>query len=161
MARFDRVIPPGGTGTVILTVDTERIRGEFEKKATIWSNDPANKSVVVELIGEVRPYISLEPGGYVSLWGVQGKVPTARVDIINNSEQPLEIKSIVPDEILKGRIEWHLEKIKPGFNYRLEIDAAPDNNGEYTGHLVIQTTLPEKPELSVIVNGHITPKQSG
>jgi hypothetical protein len=161
VARFDRVIPPGGTGTVILTVDTERIRGEFEKKATIWSNDPDRKSMVVELIGEVRPYISLEPGGYVSLWGSQADVPTAHVAIINNREQPLEILSIRPDDVLKDRIKWRLERVKPGFTYRLEIDAVPGESGEYTGHLFIQTNLPEKPELSVIVNGDIKPKTPG
>jgi hypothetical protein len=161
VARFDRVIPPGGTGIIILTVDTERIRGEFEKKATIWSNDPDRKSIVVELIGEVRPYVSLEPGGYVSLWGVQGGVPTAHVDIVNNSKQVLEIKSIRPDEVLKDRIRWRLKTVKLGFTYRLEIDAVAGESGEYTGHLVIQTNLPQKPELSVIVSGHITPKRSG
>lgn len=161
MARFDRVIPPGGTGTVILAIDTERIREEFEKKATIWSNDPDRKSIVVELIGEVRPYISLEPGGYVSLWGVQGEVPTAHVGMINNSEQPLEIKSIRPDDVLKDRIKWRLETVKPGFTYRLDIDAVSGESGEYTGNLVIQTNLPEKPELSITVNGDIKPKRPG
>ena len=156
MARFDRVIPPGGTGSVILTVDTERIQGEFEKKATVWSNDPERKSIVLELIGEVRPYISLEPGGYVSLWGPEGKVPPAYLDIINNSEKPLEIESIQPDSELKARIKWRLEVVKPGFAFRLEIEDVSDQSGEYTGHLVIRTNLPQKPELSAIIKRQLT-----
>ncbi len=152
MARFDRVIPPGGTGSVILTVDTERILGEFEKKATVWSNDPERKSIVLEVIGEVRPYISVEPGSYVSLWGPEGKVPPSHLDIINNSEKPMEIESIHHDNDLKERIIWRLEVVKPGFAYRLEIEDVSDGSGEYTGHLVIRTNHPEKPELSVIIN---------
>jgi hypothetical protein len=156
VARFDRVIPPGGTGIVILTVDTEKILGEFEKKATIWSNDPDRKSIVVEMTGEVRPYISLEPGGYVSLWGAQGEVPKANLDIINNSEAFLKIEAIQPDSDLKDRVKWRLETVKPGLAYRLEIEDVSDGSGGYTGHLVIRTNHPEKPELSVIVNRQLT-----
>jgi hypothetical protein len=156
VARFDRVIPPGGTGSVILTVDTERILGEFEKKATVWSNDPERKSIVLELIGEVRPYISLEPGGYVSLCGPEGKVPPAYLDIINNSEKPFQIESIQPDQNLKDRIRWRLEIVKPGFAYRLEVEDVSDGSGEYTGHLVIRTNHPDKPELSAIINRQLT-----
>jgi len=159
VARFDRVIPPGGTGMVILTVDTERILGEFEKKATIWSNDPDRKSIVVELTGEVRPYISLDPGGYVSLWGAQGEAPAASLDIINNSEAFLEIETIQPDRDLEERVKWRLETVKPGLAYRLEIEDVSDGSAGYTGHLVIRTSHPEKPELSVIVNRHVTPKR--
>jgi hypothetical protein len=152
VARFDRVIPPGGTGSVILSVDTKRVLGEFEKKATVWSNDPERRSIELEIIGEVKQYISLEPGGYVSLWGPEGETPSANLDIINNSERPMEIVSIHPDRELKERIKWRLEVVKPGFAYRVEIKDVPDQSGPYTGHLAIETNHPEKPELSVIIN---------
>jgi hypothetical protein len=159
VARFDRVIPPGGTGSIILSVDTERILGEFEKKATIWSNDPEKKSVVVKLIGEVRPYISLEPGGYVSLGGEdQGKGAPGYVDIINNSGKPMEVKSIQPADDLKDRIKYHVETVKAGFSYRLEVKNVAKEGRGYTGHLVIRTNLLEKPELTVIVSYHVKPK---
>jgi hypothetical protein len=156
VARFDRVIPPGGTGSVILTVDTERILGEFAKRATVWSNDPERQSIDLELTGEVRPYISLDPGGYVSLWGPQGEVPTAYVDIINNSERPLEIESIHPDDDLKDLVKWRLERVKPGFAYRLVIEDVSQGRKGYTGHLIVRTNHPEKPVLSVIVNRQVS-----
>jgi hypothetical protein len=92
----------------------------------------------------------------VSLWGPKGKVPPAHLDIINNSERPLEIESIHPDNDLKERIKWRLEVVKPGFAYRLEIEDVSDGSGEYTGHLLIRTNHHEKPELSVIINRQLT-----
>jgi hypothetical protein len=108
------------------------------------------------MIGEVRPYISLDPGGHVSLWGPEGEVPAAYLDIVNNSGKPLEIESVHPDRDLKDRIRWRLEMVKPGLAYRLVIEDLPDESGGYTGHLIVRTSHSEKPELSVIINRPLT-----
>jgi len=66
VARYDRAIPPGGKGKVTIEIDSSSVRGEFEKKAIVWSNDPDRMSVALYLKGKVKPHISLEPGGYIS-----------------------------------------------------------------------------------------------
>ena len=91
VTRYDRVIPPGGTGTVTLAVDTSRVIGEFQKRAVVWSNDSEQRSVALYLKGEVTPLISLEPGGYVGLWGVKGQVPVESIEIINNLNNSVNI----------------------------------------------------------------------
>jgi len=159
VARYDRVIPPGGTGKVTLTMDTSRVRGDFEKKAIVWSNDLKRRSMALYLIGEVKPHISLEPGGYLSLWGVKGKVPREHLEIINNRKRPLKITGI--DNDLPGHIRWHLKEIKAGFVYRLEVEDISKTAGDYTGHLIVQTDNPQKPELIIIVNGQIETNNHG
>ena len=89
MARYDRVIPPGGKGKVTIEIDSSRIRGEFEKKAIVWSNDPDRMSVALYLKGKVMAHISLEPGGYISIVGVKGEAPLGHVEIINHHESPV------------------------------------------------------------------------
>lgn len=154
MARYDRVIPPGGTGNITLSIDTSSVRGEFEKKAIVWSNDLERRSIALYLTGVVKPHISLEPGGYLSLWGVKGKVPREHLDIINNHKRPLKIVGI--DNDLTGHFRLNLEEIKPGFVYRLEVEDVSKLAGDYKGYLIITTDNPLKPKLKVIVTGQIS-----
>jgi hypothetical protein len=136
-----------------LSIDTSTVRGEFEKKALVWSDDLPRRSIVLYLRGEVKARISLEPGGYLSLWGVKGQVPEESLEIINNQEKPLKITGIEDD--LPGHIRWKLQEIKPGYLYRLSVEDISRSAGDYTGHLIIKTDNPHKPALVVIINGLI------
>jgi hypothetical protein len=153
VTRYDRVIPPGGTGQITLEVDTSKVRAEFQKKAMVWSNDPQRKSVALYLKGAVKPHISLVPGGYLSLQGVKGRVPAEKLDIINNRKQPFKITRIISD--LPDNIIWHLKEIKPGYSYTLKIEDISTKAGQYSGHLVVRTDQLQKPQLVIIVNGYI------
>ncbi len=154
MTRYDRVIPPGGTGIVTLTIDTGRVIGEFQKRAVVWSNDPDSRSIALYLNGEVRPFISLEPGGYVGLWGVKGQIPGESIEIINNHSAPIKIMGI--ENELPQSVKWKLEEVNPGYTYRLEVGDISTKAGEYTGHLIVRTDHPQKPEFVIVVNGYIT-----
>jgi hypothetical protein len=136
-----------------LSIDSSVVRGQFEKKAVIWSNDLDRRSVALYLRGMVNAHISLEPGGYLSLWGVKGQVPKESLEIINNHEKPLKITGIEDD--LPGHIQWKLEEIKSGYLYRLTVEDVSRSAGDYTGHLIIKTDNPHKPALVVIINGLI------
>ncbi len=157
MTRYDRVIPPGGTGKITIKIDSTAVRGEFEKKAVVWSDDPERVSIVLYLKGEVKSHISIEPGGYLSLWGVKGRVPGEHIDIINNHEEPLRITGI--DNDLPDHIRWNLKEIRAGHVYRLEVEDISETAGDYTGHLYIRTDNPLKPELTIIVTGDIKAKE--
>jgi hypothetical protein len=105
------------------------------------------------LEGEVKSYISMEPGGYVSLQGVMGRVSPEHIEIINNTRKPLKLSGIDTD--LKNRIKWHLRELKPGAVYRLDVEDISGTAGDYFGHLRVRTNIPEKPELLIIINGRI------
>ncbi|MBW2408638.1 MAG: hypothetical protein JRF72_02495 [Deltaproteobacteria bacterium] len=156
MTRYDRVIPPGGTGKITLSVDTSRVIGEFQKRAVVWSNDSERRSIALYLKGVVTPLISLEPGGYVGLWGVRGQVPAESIEIINNHSEPVKITGV--ENELPQNVRWNLEELKAGFTYRLEVEDISTKAGEYTGHLIVRTDHPRKPKFVVIVNGYITEK---
>jgi hypothetical protein len=153
VTRYDRVIPPGGTGQITLGIDTSRVRDEFEKKAIVWSNDPVRKSVALYLTGEVKSHISLVPGGYLALEGVKGKVPREMLEIINNHRQPFKITGV--DNDLPDHIKWRLEEIKPGYAYILAVEDISKKAGEFSGHLIVRTDQPQKPELEIIIKGYI------
>ena len=64
MARYDRVISPGGTGKVTLTIDTSRVKGEVEDipkeegaytaNPTIRADDPKKPIIRLMVRGEIR-----------------------------------------------------------------------------------------------------------
>jgi hypothetical protein len=92
-------------------------------------------SIALYLTGEVKPHISLEPGGYLSLGGVKGKVPREHLDIINNHKRPLKIVGI--DNDLTDHVRLNLEEIKPGFVYRLEVEDVSKLAGDYKAWISI------------------------
>lgn len=154
MARYDRVVPPGGIGKITLTIDTNRVMGMFRKKAVVWSNDLHRRSVSLYLIGEVKPHISLEPDDSLSLIGVKGKIPQRHIDIINNTKNPVKITKI--DNFLTDHIRWRLKEVKPGYIYRLEVEDISRVGGDYVGHLAVQTDHSEMPELIIMIRGQIS-----
>jgi hypothetical protein len=153
VARYDRVIPPGGKGTVTIEIDSSRISGWFEKKAIVWSNDQERLSIALYLKGEVKAHVSLEPGSYISLVGPVGETPPAYVEIRNNRKRPLKITGVDNDR--PDRLRCRLEEIRAGFVYRLEVKDISGKEGDYTAHVTIKTDNKEKPTLTVIVRGEI------
>ena len=122
----------------------------------MWSDDLEKRSVALYLAGKVKPHISLKPGGYLSLWGVKGRIPSQHLEITNNHDKPLKIKCIESD--LKDRIRWTLKEAKAGYIYRLEVVDISKTTGDYTGHLYVRTDNTLKPELVIIINGHVSEK---
>jgi len=64
------------------------------------------------------------------------------------------------DSDLTDHLVWHIEEPKPGYVYRLVVEDISELPGHYTGHLILRTDNPEKPELIVIINGTIRPREN-
>jgi len=154
VTRYDRVIPPGGKGKIELAIDSRGVRGDFRKRAIVWSNDRERMSIALYLMGVVRPHIILEPGNYLSLQGVRGHVPPGHMEIINNHQRPLRIKGIATD--LPDNITWTLKEIESGHKYSLEVEDMSKRAGDYTGHLFVRTDNPKKSELVIVISGQIS-----
>lgn len=153
MTRFPRVLPPGGSGEIEVAVNSNEVMGPFEKKVMVWSDDPQNSNLVLVLSGEVKPYVILEPGGYLSFWGKPGSAPKEEIEIINNHPHPLMVTGIEHD--LGDRIAWSLQERVPGRSYRLWVEDLSGGHEAYAGHLVLRTNLPMKRELTIIVKRHV------
>jgi hypothetical protein len=153
VVRYDRIIPPGGKGSITLEVNSRTVRGKFEKKAMIWSDDASQMSIAVYVRGEVQPNVELTPGGYLSLWGTIGKTIKAHVDITNNHKEPMRITRVWHD--MASHVKWKLTPIHPGYAYRLTVTDQSRSPAEYIGHLWLETDLPQEPELTIIVSGTV------
>ncbi|MBW1925150.1 MAG: hypothetical protein JRF59_10670 [Deltaproteobacteria bacterium] len=136
-----------------MQVDTSTIMGPFEKRAVVWFEDRNIQRVVLTLKGEVIPYVSFEPGAYISLWGKTGEKAADEILLTNHAEGSLQIEGITSD--LGGRIKWRLLTKEAGRVFLLHVEDLSRLPGDYSGHLYLKTNLPQKPLLTVLVNGFI------
>ena len=59
MARFERTIPPGGEGKIILQVQTKGYQGAISKNAKVYTNDPLKNIELITISAFVKVPIYL------------------------------------------------------------------------------------------------------
>jgi len=62
VARYDKVIAPGKSGSIHVVVDTTTFSGPIAKSVTVSTNDPENLQLQLTVRARVEPYISVKPG---------------------------------------------------------------------------------------------------
>lgn len=150
MARFDRVIPPGGEGRAVLKIDLRGFQGRVHKSAKVISNDSAQPNALLTLQGVVRPLIEIKPGPFVQLAASTAGADEKTVDLLaaDRDFQLLEVYNGLEGKI---RVQW--EALVPGRHYRLKISSL-QKEGHYFGMVSCRTDHLKKPEVLIRVNGH-------
>jgi hypothetical protein len=149
VARFDRVIPPGGEGKAVLKVDLKGYQGKVWKSATVISNDPGHPNFNLTLTGKVRPHIEIRPGPFVQFSTAPGP-DEKTVELIAVDR---EFKILQVENGLEGKIRTQLETVIPGKQYRLRITNL-QKEGNYFGQVKVRSDHPQKPEILMRVSGH-------
>lgn len=72
VADYDKVIAPGQTGKVRMSVDTTTFSGPIAKGVTVFTNDPATPQIELTVRANVEPFIKVSPG-YARYSMVQGE----------------------------------------------------------------------------------------
>lgn len=57
----NRVIPPGGEGTIDVTFDTTREHGHAARTITVYSNDPAQPVTTLTLLADIDAVVAADP----------------------------------------------------------------------------------------------------
>lgn len=153
MARFDRAIPPGGSGKIVLSLNSKKVHGAFTKTASVQSNDSAHPRLRLTIKGLLRHYVEIEPQR-LFLRGFREDRPRARVKIISNLKAPLLIKGIISPELAK-KVAWELNTVQGGKQYQLEV-ANQAGVGRYNGKILLLTNSPQKPRIEIPVYADIT-----
>ncbi len=147
MAHFDRAIPPGGEGEITLKIDTKGYQGKIRKKAKDYTNDPRNKFEVLRIEAFVKAVISLSPKR-VSLKGMADRKITKTVIVKAQEDKPLKLE---PSHFnITGKvIDYRIEEVEAGREFRIHFTNIPGNAGIYRGFLKLKTNYPERPEISI------------
>lgn len=149
LSDYDKVIPPGGQGKVILSLKPFSIHGEFEKKTLVKVNDPKNAEFLLTLKGDSTSLIEISPSRVIKLRGAPSENLQAQIRLISHYSVPWKINEFrtnVPD-----KIDISLKPEEQGKVYLLEVRNKRQEAGSYAGMIELFTSSKEQPRLIVRV----------
>ena len=164
VADFDKVIAPGKTGKVRVTIDTGSFNGPVAKGVTVFTNDPDTPTLELTIRTDVGQFIKLKPG-YARFITVQGEPEGKIVQTLWTPDKtPLEIVKVEsPYPFLNVRF-WEAkpeERLKENADqqqWKVEIHLAGDAPvGALTEPIKIHTTHPKQKLVQIPVSGFVRP----
>ena len=151
--KYDQSIPPGGQGSITLTIKPFSVIHRFKKETKVRLNDPDQPRIVLTMTGVAQPFIEIQPSHIVRLRGAPGDDMRGQVRFISHLPTPLKIteyRTNIPD-----KIEVTLEPEVPDQVYVLEVRPKGQVSGAYAGVIELFTNSKERPRLIVRVFGEI------
>ena len=134
-----------------LEVNLKNYRGNVQKSATIFSNDPKNPRVTVNLSAKVQPFIEVEPANII-FRGLPDEQDEKPVELTASSK-PFRITQV--ENNVEGKIGHELKTVEEGKHYQLKVKNLLSEEGQYRGLLKLKTDHPQKPEILIRVTGNI------
>lgn len=163
MADFDKVIPPGKEGKIIVKIYGHKIfAGHFKKSYTVTTNDPDNERLVLTLSGEVVKVFDVS--SELALTGFTDEILKKEVILTNLLDEPIHLdgyrwsgKSTTSPEMEK-KIGIKLEPVERGRKYRLTAwNKEPLDPGHYLGYVFLKSDYEGLEEKKVMIRFTITP----
>ena len=152
MARYERAIPPGGEGDIVLKLSTRGYQGKLSKSAVVYSNDPQNPQIQLTVQAQIKTPISFQPLG-VMLGGFVGDDIKQLVTITAHKDQPLILE---PSKLsLPEKVEYELKTIEEGRAYQVVLRNISTKEDKYSGYITLKTNYPEKPEITIRFLGYV------
>lgn len=157
--QFDRVVMPGETGKIPISVKTNAVSGPLNKNVTVLTNvqGSGKATIVLKVKGQVWQPVQVTPRsaafGRITLDKVE-EGPVIKLTIVSNVEGDLnltDIKSTNPAFLAE------VTPIEPGKKYELSVSIVarlkPGNN---SAKINISTGIAETPKLIIPVYAYVT-----
>jgi len=121
--RYPKMLAPGESGDFPFALQSQKLRGKFNKKITISSNDPVTPQLQLALTGELKHYIDVTPTGAYFGRVYSEKSQERILKIKNNADQDLklELKPVAED----AKFDFELTEKTPGKEFELKITSKP------------------------------------
>jgi hypothetical protein len=159
VARYDRVILPGGKGEVVLELSTGRLRGKVQKVAKVSTNDPDKTNVNLQLKALIKKSFNISPQDYVRFtidrgeaWSKEFKVSSPRqkefkiVKVSSPSRAISATHTLLPDK----------DSADAGNVYNLKVLISPEAPvGNVKGAIKIYTDIPGASPAMIHLRGRI------
>jgi len=158
VAKFDKVILPGQEGKIQLVVEGAKVHGEFNKAATVETNDPDHPRMTISITGKEIAYVNVIPEGTVYLHGRFGEAIEKDLTITSN-EKGLDFKVTGVTSNIDDKITYKVEPgTKPG-EYTVKVFKNPKLPTLSTyGSIVVHTNSKKSPDTTMQV--HVMTKGS-
>lgn len=164
VADYDKVIAPGQTGKVRMSVDTATFSGPIAKGVTVFTNDPATPQMELTVRATVEPFIKVQPG-YARYSTVQGEKEGTIVQTLwTPDKSPLEIVKIEsPYPYLKvsfreAKPEERAKAAQDQQQWRIEMTLTNDAPvGPLNEPVKVYTNNPKQKLVQIPVSGFVRP----
>ncbi|VBB45918.1 conserved hypothetical protein [uncultured Desulfatiglans sp.] len=156
MASYDKAVPPGGEGKVILKINTKGYQGAFSKVARVQTDDPANEQIQLTMKADVKVPIHLS-SSFVYLMGGQDETATRELEIRAELDKPLTLEPVFFD--LDKIVQYKMEEIEKGKTFKLTFSTTPETPASFNGVLKLKTNYPERPEIPIRIRGRVAGRQ--
>jgi len=135
-------IMPGEIGKFPFSINSDKLRGKYEKTATIMSNDPVTPNLKLQMRGVCNRYLDIMPTN-ANFGKLTGNAPQQRVlKIANNTETPAQL-TVEPEQI--ENVTFKLVETEPGKNFELVVTVTPPfKPGMLNAEATLHSNLPEQ-----------------
>ena len=165
VARYDRKIEPGESGTVKTTVKTDNFSGPIAKSIAVYTNDPENPKLQLVVKAEVKPYIAIVPG-YARYNYVQGEpVGSINQTLWAADGSDVNIVSVKPpyDHLKVSFREATEDERHPkgeGKQWRIEFILDPQSPvGALRDHVEVRMNHDQQKVAKIPISGFVRPRQ--
>ncbi len=164
VANFDRTIAPGTTGKVVAEVDTTGFSGPISKVVLVFCNDPATPQLNLVIKADVRSFVEVLPRPLIIFRSVlQGESATEKVTLVSADGSDFKVegaaasggpyKVAIRELPAKERLADH-----KGSQWELTVTVPADAPEGMLNHkIVVKTTSPKAPEVTINVTGAVRP----
>ena len=161
---YDKVIAPGKTGKVQVTLDTASFNGPVAKSVTVYTSDPDTPTMELTVRTDVGQFIKMKPG-YARFIMVQGEKEGKIVQTLwTPDKSPIEVVKVEsPYPFLNVRFweakpEERLEESADQQQWKVELQIASDAPvGALTEPIKVHTNHPKQKLMQIPVSGFVRP----
>lgn len=165
VARYDKLIAPGKTGSVHVVVDTTTFTGPIAKYVTVYTNDPENPQIQLTVRAKVEPYIAVKPG-YARYLVVRGESQQGVIvqNLWSTDGQPFDVTGVdspIPALKVTYREATEKERLPEAKGKQWRVEMALSNDQAPLGALVsavsVHTTHPKQKLVEIPISGFVRP----
>lgn len=154
---YDKVVAPGATGNIPVSIDTKKFNGPFKKYVNIKTDDTQNAAFRCSLQGTVKHFVNVEPSRVSFLRIGEDDSPSMPVDVINNTDTPLELTLVANDPT--GRFSATLEEVEKGQKYRVIVSAKPPYDEKLNrAEFELKTNIAAQPSVQIPITAYLPPR---
>ena len=142
-------IPPGEAGLIKATFETGRYKGKQKKTIRVYSNDPDEPEVQLEITGVIKTEVGLEPEFlYFGKVG-KGETVTRTLKLIQIGTKELGLNRV---EVSREYFTTRVSSLQGGQNRGFQVDVVLEADapvGRFTEAMTLHTNLKKRPRIDV------------
>jgi hypothetical protein len=154
VAKFDRVIAPGGQGKIAAVLDTTGMSGRVRKPLNVITNDPEKPSLPLMLAATVVEPVDIDRAS-LRLLQLSADVPTSvTIPVRVDPSEPTRITGVTCEQPYALAVVEPLPPMPSGARrYQVRVTVSPEAPlGRTTVAVLLATDSPTQPQVAVTLN---------